>query len=214
MLISLAGDIKRRFSFTLDNIDIGGGFGVPTIRGLGLKELILYRVLRQLLNPPNPHDTMPIGEAGKAIGGYFLRMRGELGLPQLRLFVEPGRSVVSSSHTLLLRVYEIKQIRNRKYVITDGGRFNCTFPMEHSFISVLLPTGRVLFHPSITCHGKGMLSRRLGIHAGRTAKGRERRHSGNRRFRCVFYAVFKQFLLPKACRVDGGWRQCPFPPTA
>lgn len=54
-------------------------------------------------------------------------------MEHLKLYLEPGRSLVSNSHTLLLKVYETKMVQRTAYLITDGGRYNCTHPLEHEF---------------------------------------------------------------------------------
>ena len=133
VLLELTRTIRKKFSLEIKNIDIGGGYGVPTVRGYGKKEILFYRLLKRNPKLPRPNETMSIEETAKEILTHFKQKRSEFEMEHLKLYLEPGRSLVSNSHTLLLKVYEKKAVKDTTYLITDGGRFNCTFPMEHEF---------------------------------------------------------------------------------
>lgn len=99
-----AFDIGRSMGFDMKTLDIGGGFP-------GTNEDIRFEEIAKIVN--------------NSLNTYF----SEESEPDIEIIAEPGRYMVTTSHTLVLTVIGIKQIEGEKYAYTlnDGvyGSFNC-----------------------------------------------------------------------------------------
>jgi diaminopimelate decarboxylase len=120
--------------FKINIIDTGGGYPSPATRQLRTKELIAAKLFsryqfKQSFNPYTFDDfTMSIG---RSISELFPG-----NLPEL--IFEPGRSIVSSCQTLLLKAHRIKENSCGKWVITDGGLGTITLPAYYEYHKIFL----------------------------------------------------------------------------
>ena len=120
-VLDFAAMLLREMGIRMKWLDLGGGFGVPTVRA--------YSEWDQRLTatgyPPAPIDVAaaPTLEAyGREIGGlvrsYYPSDRD---LPTL--IFEPGRAITSSAQLLLMHVLAVKSpVSGAPRVILDGGR--------------------------------------------------------------------------------------------
>ncbi|MGH4124925.1 MAG: diaminopimelate decarboxylase [Clostridium sp.] len=101
IMLSFIKDIKEKFSYDIEELDLGGGFGVYYNEGDEPKEI-------------EDFCAVIIEEAKiKCI---------EYGINCPTLVIEPGRSIVANAGITLYTVGAIKDIPNvRKYVAVDGG---------------------------------------------------------------------------------------------
>ncbi|MBU3126978.1 diaminopimelate decarboxylase [Clostridium tagluense] len=101
IMLSFIKDIKEKFSYDIEELDLGGGFGVYYNKGDEPKEIEDFcRVIIQ--------------EAKIKCKEY--------GIKSPTLVIEPGRSIVANAGITLYTVGAIKDIPNvRKYVAVDGG---------------------------------------------------------------------------------------------
>ena len=101
IMTSLIKDIKERFNYDIEELDLGGGFGVYYNQGDEPKEIEEFAVV--------------ILEEAK------IKCK-EYGINYPTLVIEPGRSIVANSGITLYTVGAIKDIPEvRKYVAVDGG---------------------------------------------------------------------------------------------
>lgn len=101
IMMSLIKNIKEKFSYDIEELDLGGGFGVYYNQGDKPKEIEEF-------------CTMIIEEAE-------IKCR-EYGINHPILVIEPGRSIVANAGITLYTVGAIKDIPEvRKYVAVDGG---------------------------------------------------------------------------------------------
>lgn len=99
-LLELVGKIKQTFGYDLQELNIGGGFGVR---------------YTEETPPPFAYFITPIME--KIVEYYE-----ERGLPLPAVVTEPGRSIVAENAICLYTVGSIKEIPGvRKYISVDGG---------------------------------------------------------------------------------------------
>lgn len=130
-LIDFAAELKSKNGMVIDVLDFGGGFGVPTVRGLTAWDLRMVA----LGYPPlraNPDGVPRPSDFAKALTPHFEQLEqfgSETGnLPAVVL--EPGRAITSSAQILLLSVIATKRSPDGKpFVIVDGGK-NITMPLE------------------------------------------------------------------------------------
>lgn len=96
ILVKELEEINNRFNLNLDELNIGGGLGVKYTE----------------------EDTPPsVQEFADAVGGAMNDYA-----QKLTIYIEPGRSIVSTSGVTLYTVGSSKQVPNgRKYVAVDGG---------------------------------------------------------------------------------------------
>ncbi len=101
IILDFAAAMKQKYSFELQELDIGGGFAIQ------------YE-----LNSP----ALPISAYAEAIASTVNSKCQELKLTPPRLIVEPGRSIVGRAGVALYRVGVVKDIPGvRRYVSVDGG---------------------------------------------------------------------------------------------
>ena len=100
-ILDFAAEMKRKHGFELEELDLGGGFGVR------------YTLESQ--------DT-PISTFAEAITSTIISKCQKLRLVQPRLSIEPGRYIVAQAGVALYTVGVVKEIPEvRTYVTVDGG---------------------------------------------------------------------------------------------
>ena len=101
IMISLFKDINDRYNFNLDEISLGGGFGIPYLEDQKV--------------PASSEFIQVISESIK-------ELCGSLGISVPRIIFEPGRSIIGSAGMTLYTIGSIKRIKDIKtYVAVDGG---------------------------------------------------------------------------------------------
>lgn len=101
ILVSELARINKAFSLNLNELNLGGGVGVKYV---------------ETDEPPN------ISDVANVIIDELKKVVTEKGLENVKIFVEPGRSIISTSGVTLYTVGSSKQVPNStKYVAVDGG---------------------------------------------------------------------------------------------
>jgi diaminopimelate decarboxylase len=101
IMMSFVREIKEKTGIELEELDLGGGFGIYYSEG---------------------DDPQPIDGFAKAIMETVRQEAEKQGLTMLRVTVEPGRSVVGTGGSTLYTVGDVKVIPEvRTYVAIDGG---------------------------------------------------------------------------------------------
>ncbi len=101
VMMSFVKDIKERYDVDVEELDLGGGFGI------------------YYTSEDTPAD---ISSYADHVLSTLSSIARELDMPVPRLLIEPGRSLVGPAGTNLYTVGSIKAIPgHRKYVAVDGG---------------------------------------------------------------------------------------------
>ncbi|MEW6379741.1 MAG: alanine racemase [bacterium] len=134
-LLRFAAKIRQSHGIVIRSIDLGGGFGVPTVKGLSHWEALRYRLWNRPLRPPQDGECQPIEDMARQILAELVKGCERFGLDPPVLCLEPGRIITSDAQVLLLMVNGIKQRgkKGRVFAITDGGRFTTTYPLDHEY---------------------------------------------------------------------------------
>ena len=130
-LIEFAGRLKTNYGIEIAVFDLGGGFGVPTVRGKtdwDTRMISLGYPSRQAIPGAVPRPA----DFARALSPLFERL-GEMASSSAAaptVILEPGRAITSSAQILLLSVIGKKRGPNEKqYLMVDGGK-NITLPLE------------------------------------------------------------------------------------
>ena len=100
-MLQFIADIKAKYGYTAEYLDIGGGFGTRYVDSDGYIDI--------------PAKIAEIAEV-------MHRLCGQLGLEEPKLLMEPGRSIVADAGMTLYHVGTVKKIPGYKnYVSVDGG---------------------------------------------------------------------------------------------
>lgn len=101
VLVDFLAEVRENAGMVLEEINLGGGFGIYYVAG----------------------DTpLPPAVYARAIKAVVEEKSREHGLPEPRVAVEPGRSIVGPAGVTLYTVGSIKEITGvRRYVAVDGG---------------------------------------------------------------------------------------------
>lgn len=121
----------------IDCLDVGGGFGVPTVREINGVERRLYRFLGRPFRPPNPALCPSLETIAQTIRRVVDRYEGHFRSGRPTVIVEPGRRITSSTQVLLLSVRALKR-RTTPVAILDGGKMNITYPTSFEYHHVLV----------------------------------------------------------------------------
>lgn len=101
VMMNFAGDIKDKLGLEIEELNLGGGYG------------IMYT---------EKDDPIEYDKYIEHISGIVKGTAEKRGLKQPFVFMEPGRSIVASAGVTLYKVGCVKDIKNvRKYVSVDGG---------------------------------------------------------------------------------------------
>ena len=131
---SVMRDLRQDLGIGIQYLDLGGGFGVPTVKTLSLGEVALYRLFDIPPRPPDAHDCATFGDFASAIGKCLARNCSRCNVPEPVLLLEPGRALTSSAQVLLVTVGDAKRRSNgRQYAIVDGGMQNIAFPLSYEY---------------------------------------------------------------------------------
>jgi diaminopimelate decarboxylase len=111
-MVGFAASLRDELGVTVEDLDIGGGLGVRYL----------------------PEQQPPaVEEFAEALVGEIERECRVLGLPQPRLILEPGRSLVAEAGVTLYRVGVVKEVTGvRTFVAVDGGMSDNPRPALYS----------------------------------------------------------------------------------
>lgn len=101
VMLSFAAEVQAATGWFPEELNLGGGLGIYYVSG---------------------DDPPAIEEFAAAVLGAVRQTCVELGVPQPRVVVEPGRSIAGPAGTTLYKVGAVKEIPGvRLYVMVDGG---------------------------------------------------------------------------------------------
>jgi diaminopimelate decarboxylase len=101
VMLSFAAEVRAATGWFPEELNLGGGLGIYYVSG---------------------DDPPAIEELAAAVLGAVRQTCAELGVPQPRVVVEPGRSIAGPAGTTLYTVGAVKEIPGvRLYVMVDGG---------------------------------------------------------------------------------------------
>lgn len=133
-ICSLMDKIKEKLDIDIECLNLGGGFGVPTVRSLTFREIAMYKTLNIPPREPNVESCPPSGVFARTICDLLSKYCARYGLKEPHLFLEPGRAITSDAQILLLTVGEIKKMNNgTKAAVTDGGMLNIASPLAYEY---------------------------------------------------------------------------------
>lgn len=131
--------VKMRHDISISYLDIGGGFGVPTVKTLSKLEYGAYRMFGCPPRPPVLERFQPIESWLSEVIGVIERECYRRGLETPKIIIEPGRYVTSRSQFLLTRVQSIKGKKDgTPFVITESGRYSSAFPCGFEYHEIFV----------------------------------------------------------------------------
>ena len=136
---SLLRELRDVAGIQIDTLDLGGGFGVPTVRTFTVPELGFYRLFGVPPRAPAAADCPSVERFAGAITDTLKQhcaCVADLATPTLVL--EPGRALTSSAQMLLVRVRDIKRGRRASVAVVDGGMQNLAFPLSYEYHACLV----------------------------------------------------------------------------
>ena len=129
-IIEFSETLEAVHGVKISDFDLGGGFGVPTVRGMDEWDLRMVS-LGYSARQPNPVGVPTPADYAGALAPLLqkLKTRSDDNSQSPRVVFEPGRAITSSSQTLLLSIIAKKPgIENKEFLIADGGK-NITMPL-------------------------------------------------------------------------------------
>lgn len=111
-LVKLTANLKSELNINIDEINLGGGFGIQSLNYYSLQNAILEKA-----GISKYAKASSIEEFGKRITGAFKNKLKQYNLPKLKLILEPGRFLVSDCGILVTKVVAVKD----QWIFIDGG---------------------------------------------------------------------------------------------
>lgn len=111
-LIELVKQLKSQLNINIEEVNLGGGFGIQSLNYFSLQNIILEKA-----GIAKYSRAAPIEEFGERIAKRFKLKLEYYNLPNLKLIVEPGRFIVSDAGILITKVVSVKD----KWIFLDGG---------------------------------------------------------------------------------------------
>lgn len=135
--LEMATRLRAELGVAIQHLDLGGGFGMPTVRPLSQLELT-FLDNGFAVKPPRPGATPRPADYAAGIASllekHLLRDHGD----PPEIILEPGRAVTSGAQCLLLSVLSLKPGDGRgRFAIVDGGK-NVTMPLGYEYHEVLV----------------------------------------------------------------------------
>jgi diaminopimelate decarboxylase len=132
--LEFAKRIKTTLGLTTANLNIGGGYTVPTMKVMSRFEYARQRFLGVPARPPDPHGGVPFGAYISSVARALEAFCGENNLHKPRVILEPGRIVTSQSHVMLTLVHAIKaNTAGPDFVMTDAGKILTSYPCDYEY---------------------------------------------------------------------------------
>ena len=101
IMIDYMADTLKRTAYHLEELNLGGGFGIYYVSG---------------------DEPAQIADYAKAVQDALEKACQKQNFPRPKIIIEPGRSIVGTAGTTLYTIGSIKEIPGiRKYVAVDGG---------------------------------------------------------------------------------------------
>lgn len=127
--LEFAAEIRRTCGLETRFLDIGGGFGVPTVRGL--TELDRQLLNRHAIAPPAPlPQSCPAPDFFlQDIFACIAERCDELALEAPKVFLEPGRLLSSTSQILVTRISDVKELPFGKTIAVADAGINIAHPV-------------------------------------------------------------------------------------
>jgi diaminopimelate decarboxylase len=113
-------------------LDVGGSLACPTVATIPALQHRLNRALGSDLIPPDPGDTISLGEAAMIAGSMVGEHFGSVGVPQPRVIMEPGRALTGNTQLLLTSVVDVKVDTALPHAVLDAG-INIAEPVPNEF---------------------------------------------------------------------------------
>ncbi|MHA1830459.1 MAG: hypothetical protein ACTSWR_02885 [Candidatus Helarchaeota archaeon] len=130
-MLNFAKYLKERYGIVIEIIDIGGGLGVPSVEYMSILERILNRFFNKQLRLPELNNFEKLESFAEKISSEIKKQASKINIPLPILHMEPGRALVSRAQMMILKIYENRKRGKQKFLITDGGRQNNTFPLGY-----------------------------------------------------------------------------------
>ena len=126
--------LKEKLNIEIKYLDIGGGFGVSTVKNFSRIGGKLYSYFNNVPKIFLERGISSIENFSREITGSVLRSCRKFNLSEPVLIVEPGRFITSSAQVLLLTIGVLKKAGgNRNVAITDGSKVTMAYPVSFEY---------------------------------------------------------------------------------
>lgn len=131
IMLSFLADMQKKFSCTLEELDLGGGYGV-----------------RYTADQP----TIDIAKNIAQVAERIRLVAHRLGIALPHIYMEPGRSIVADAGLTLYTVGTVKRITGYKnYISVDGGMADAPRYILYGAKYTLLPAEKMEEERKMTC---------------------------------------------------------------
>lgn len=137
-MFKFINEIRNRIGVCIKYVDLGGGFGVPTVKLFNRIESKLNRTFDRLYTPPNLKDTPSIKTFADRIVIAIQKECEKYKLKLPVLLFEPGRVITSSAQILLAEVGDLKDKNGGIGIAIADAGINIAFPATWEYHEILV----------------------------------------------------------------------------
>ncbi|NLP11743.1 hypothetical protein GX408_15195 [bacterium] len=119
-------------------LDLGGGFGVPTVRALENREIKLNTFFYKPYHPPSAAKIKPVCQIIEDIAATFKALCLRFRIDPPALLFEPGRSLTSNAEILLTRVGDLKTSANGFPIALLDAGINVARPITFEYHEIFV----------------------------------------------------------------------------
>ncbi len=119
-------------------LDLGGGFGVPTVRGLENRESKLNTFFYKPYHPPCVAEIKPVSRIIDDLVATFQALCLRFKIDPPALLFEPGRSLTSNAEILLTRVGDLKTTTNGFPIALLDAGINIARPITFEYHEIFV----------------------------------------------------------------------------
>jgi len=137
-IIRLMLCIKQKLGIDIRFLDLGGGFGVATVKSVSGIEARLHHDFYQPYAPPKLSVTPSITRFVDALVFTLKANCASLNLQVPTLLLEPGRALTSNAEFLLTRIGDLKKVTDHYQIALADAGINLAHPLSWEYHEIFV----------------------------------------------------------------------------
>ncbi|MBN1983840.1 MAG: hypothetical protein JW795_20060 [Chitinivibrionales bacterium] len=120
--------LKEKLGITITILDIGGGYGIPSVRSLNSGESTLYSDYNVPLSAPDVTHHYTIPTIAKVVADTLKQECGRNGIAIPKIYIEPGRAMTCNTQILLGAIGDFKTAEDGNPIAMCDAGLNLALP--------------------------------------------------------------------------------------
>jgi diaminopimelate decarboxylase len=130
--------LKQKYGLSIRYLDLGGGYGVATVKSLSGIEVRLHHDYFRPYAPPMLDKTPSIAQFVDAVVHSLKAQCARRGLELPYLLLEPGRALTSNAEVLLSRIGDLKKVTAKYEIAFADAGINLAYPLLWEYHEIFI----------------------------------------------------------------------------